>query len=491
MYIMRGPPGSGKSYFSLKKLQRQLKRNVNTEDLKEHVLSTDDYFMVQGKYVFDPKKLPEYHAKNMERTELQMTNGVTPLFIDNTSIDIQHIIPYYDLAIKHNYRPVVTNMRNYNVRKYNPIWFRRKINRALLLKRAQERRDSGSGKDIPDDIIHKMCDLYESTHDGVVTEVDIEEAKEREQSLKDLGAAPGEWGKLDERKNVATTSGRNIPTQRLVAQYIAVFLDAASRQAIQKKFPAKFTKWHGSHITLAFRPSASQRQEFPVGERVSVKLKGYAHDDYVQTLAVSLEGSNVRSQNKIPHVTLSVSERSPYGPVYSNILLERLQKAKHLTNQVWEGTLPSYKASDGKVYPPTNAVYIPTEKVPENHVIDCTMNILTHEVKLYFRNKPLPEETDIVELFDKVKKMQSRKYTMKAYVLSDFVDDLFLYDNKGSVVTVARPSNEDVFRYFSTEDPKTKLEDLPDSQSSLEQLVSGIVCDDALFNPNRDLCSRS
>lgn len=379
VYIMRGPPGSGKSFYCMKKLQMS-KKGMNKHNwkslLKTHVLSTDDYFIVNGKYVFDPEKLPEYHAKNMARTEQLMMGTkhekpLSPLFIDNTNIDIHHIMPYYDLAIKHNYTPVITNMRDYHVEKYNEIWIdgkdgKKMINRKLLLDRAQKRRDSGSGKDIPDDVIHKMCDQYERIRNGVVCVVDIVDAKDTERVLQGLGAAPGEWGTMDKRKNVLTASGRRVPTQRLVAQYIAVFLDQASRRFLKENFPApsRSANWHGSHITLAFRPSAYQRRTLPIGKTVRVELKAYAHDEYVQAVAVSLPDTGVHSQNKIPHVTLSVSKTSPYGPVYSNILLERLG----VRTKAWKGKLPKYIGSDGKVYPPTNAVYIPINKAPGQFV---------------------------------------------------------------------------------------------------------------------------
>lgn len=51
---MRGVPGSGKSTKA-----KQL------AGIKGLVYSTDDFFMKNGDYVYDPSKIGEYHDKNL------------------------------------------------------------------------------------------------------------------------------------------------------------------------------------------------------------------------------------------------------------------------------------------------------------------------------------------------------------------------------------------------------------------------------------------
>jgi adenylate kinase family enzyme len=58
---MRGVPGSGKSTKA-----KQL------AGIKGLIYSTDDFFMKNGDYVYDPSKIGEYHDRNLERTVKSM-----------------------------------------------------------------------------------------------------------------------------------------------------------------------------------------------------------------------------------------------------------------------------------------------------------------------------------------------------------------------------------------------------------------------------------
>lgn len=58
MIIMRGLPGSGKSYKAKKLAQAE----------NGIIYSTDDFFETTGKYIYDPSKIGEYHQKNQQRT---------------------------------------------------------------------------------------------------------------------------------------------------------------------------------------------------------------------------------------------------------------------------------------------------------------------------------------------------------------------------------------------------------------------------------------
>jgi NEDD4-binding protein 2 len=73
LYIMRGLPGSGKST-----LAQQLGQGGV-------VFSTDDFFMEDGKYNFNPKMLGKNHASNYARTVEAMKRGISPIVVDNTN----------------------------------------------------------------------------------------------------------------------------------------------------------------------------------------------------------------------------------------------------------------------------------------------------------------------------------------------------------------------------------------------------------------------
>ncbi|KAM3724502.1 NEDD4-binding protein 2-like [Dirofilaria immitis] len=93
MVIMRGIPGSGKSY-----LASNLVSGTNGA-----VFNTDKYFMQSGVYQFDPTKLDEYHQKNWNEAKDAMRHGIKPIIIDNTNIFVAHMKPYITLAVKNLY----------------------------------------------------------------------------------------------------------------------------------------------------------------------------------------------------------------------------------------------------------------------------------------------------------------------------------------------------------------------------------------------------
>ena len=89
LILMRGAPGSGKSTLAKK--------------LSEHVFSTDDFHMIDGKYVFNLAKSGEYHKQNQERVRLAMSNGLSPIVVDNTNTQIWEMKPYANFAKEYGY----------------------------------------------------------------------------------------------------------------------------------------------------------------------------------------------------------------------------------------------------------------------------------------------------------------------------------------------------------------------------------------------------
>ncbi len=80
-YILRGLPGTGKS---------MLARTMEMGWGYAKSFSTDDYFMVSGKYQFDPSKLGEYHQKNLNAADDYMksfkdSHNTIMCIIDNTN----------------------------------------------------------------------------------------------------------------------------------------------------------------------------------------------------------------------------------------------------------------------------------------------------------------------------------------------------------------------------------------------------------------------
>lgn len=92
LILMRGLPGSGKS--------TKAKELAGKEGL---IFSTDDFFMVGDKYVFDPKRIGEYHEKNQERTIKAMKQEKPLIVIDNTNIKLWEMRKYVEAGEAHGY----------------------------------------------------------------------------------------------------------------------------------------------------------------------------------------------------------------------------------------------------------------------------------------------------------------------------------------------------------------------------------------------------
>ena len=92
LIICRGISGSGKST-----LAKELGKGGV-------VYSSDDFFIQNGKYVFDAKKLGEAHKWNQNRVEEAMKQGMSPIVADNTNTMKFEIKPYLQLAMRYGYK---------------------------------------------------------------------------------------------------------------------------------------------------------------------------------------------------------------------------------------------------------------------------------------------------------------------------------------------------------------------------------------------------
>jgi len=99
--INRAVPGSGKTTIT----------NCIVNELKENnisvaIHSTDEYFMVGNRYVFQLEKLGYYHDKNLKEFQKSLEKSVDVVICDNTNIAPWQAEPYTDLARKYNYQIV-------------------------------------------------------------------------------------------------------------------------------------------------------------------------------------------------------------------------------------------------------------------------------------------------------------------------------------------------------------------------------------------------
>ncbi|XP_076992776.1 NEDD4-binding protein 2 isoform X2 [Tamandua tetradactyla] len=95
LVLLRGLPGSGKSFLA---------RTLQEDNPAGIVLSTDDYFYINGQYQFDIKYLGEAHEWNQNRAKEAFEKKVSPIIIDNTNLQAWEMKPYVALSQKHKYK---------------------------------------------------------------------------------------------------------------------------------------------------------------------------------------------------------------------------------------------------------------------------------------------------------------------------------------------------------------------------------------------------
>ena len=85
--IMRGLPGSGKSYWASEFVATYQHSDSFIEAEKQYgIFSTDSFFYNEGVYQFNPKLLPKYHQLNLTAFIQGMADGLPLVICDNTNI---------------------------------------------------------------------------------------------------------------------------------------------------------------------------------------------------------------------------------------------------------------------------------------------------------------------------------------------------------------------------------------------------------------------
>ncbi|NXW10813.1 N4BP2 protein, partial [Fregetta grallaria] len=95
LVLLRGVPGSGKSYLA---------RILLEDNPGGIILSTDDYFYKHGQYHYDPDCLGEAHDWNRKRAKEAFEMRISPIIIDNTNIQAWEMKPYVALAQQFKYK---------------------------------------------------------------------------------------------------------------------------------------------------------------------------------------------------------------------------------------------------------------------------------------------------------------------------------------------------------------------------------------------------
>jgi predicted kinase len=116
--VMRGIPGSGKSTYA-----RRIQQEANAVHQQEQerffllrlalpcqIVSADQFFMENGVYRFDPKKLGDAHRQCMRDFLNLVTQGCEHVIVDNTNLNVEDASPYVAVGEAMGYEVTVVQI---------------------------------------------------------------------------------------------------------------------------------------------------------------------------------------------------------------------------------------------------------------------------------------------------------------------------------------------------------------------------------------------
>eukprot|EP00931_Biecheleriopsis_adriatica_P114987 TRINITY_DN90845_c0_g1_i1.p1 TRINITY_DN90845_c0_g1~~TRINITY_DN90845_c0_g1_i1.p1 ORF type:complete len:541 (+),score=125.84 TRINITY_DN90845_c0_g1_i1:68-1690(+) len=357
LYIMRGAPGCGKSTVARQLLAQHLAAQGLQWDhaasgaafspvCRAFVFSTDDYFTEvhedgSAEYIFDPRRLSELHKANQARCQDAMRLGRTPIFVDNTNIQLWEMAAYLKIGEKHGYSTMVIGSEQLGPEASNA--------EKLFARCAKDKGARADGKNIPLDVFSKMIDRYEKLPDGAQG-VTWEPAAAALQLIRDSkspfeGPQKPRYAGLDTEVQVLEGMG----TLKLSSQ----FWNAADKEDSNANEAQTLTgsllearssrRWRlpdRLHITVSYwgpNGTASTEVEEYIGKiyDVCVRALVFVRGGGLMCAACSLpDGASALAKlaggQWRPHITLMTSQ--PWQAVESNALLAAWEEAAAKTN---------------------------------------------------------------------------------------------------------------------------------------------------------------
>eukprot|EP00435_Cladocopium_sp_Y103_P011370 s594_g2.t5 len=280
LYIMRGPPGSGKSSVARLLLQKHLVAQglrwnpsqpgaAFSPICRAFICSTDDYFTKLDEegdaiYDFEPQRLRELHQKNQQRCRDAMELSRTPLFVDNTNMALWEMSEYVMLAEEFNYEVMIIGAEQLGAGALDL--------RVLQMRCAQE-AGRADGKEIPSTTLERMISRYEPLPEEV-------------QGVRFWNAAELDLLKSAKPKPRFRYAGLDVETSALEALAAIdlgpLFWEGAEQPEGQRHFLAargmadRWTSPDRLHVTVLYFGKDSKRQEAEglVGRTFAVKVSG-------------------------------------------------------------------------------------------------------------------------------------------------------------------------------------------------------------------------
>jgi Fungal tRNA ligase phosphodiesterase domain len=101
--------------------------------------------------------------------------------------------------------------------------------------------------------------------------------------------------------------------------YIYAELTSESKDKLKSILPFSFPNQHGNYITLDWDVDSTNYKDI-IGKTFSLFVDTIFVDQFAEAIIVDLSKTNLRSVNKHPHITWSISDG--WNAYYSNYMLE-------------------------------------------------------------------------------------------------------------------------------------------------------------------------
>lgn len=138
LILMRGVSGSGKS---------TLARKLALQNPNSVICSTDDFFVVDGKYEFDSTQLNRNHYKNFLKVKENMAKRTPIIIVDNTNTQKWEMLKYVSEAKAFGYEVEIQEPEPVSIEE---------------ICRRQEKR-AEEGKTVAREVIERQLGKYEPT----------------------------------------------------------------------------------------------------------------------------------------------------------------------------------------------------------------------------------------------------------------------------------------------------------------------------------------